>query len=61
MATLPSPYTSLSVDSMSYELPNGMVNTIMVTTLTIDKAGRIVLPKPVRDSIAVQQLKPSLI
>jgi AbrB family looped-hinge helix DNA binding protein len=30
-------------------------NGIMVTTLTIDKAGRIVLPKPVRDEL---QLSP---
>jgi len=30
-------------------------NAMMVTTLTIDKAGRIVLPKPVRDEL---QLSP---
>jgi AbrB family looped-hinge helix DNA binding protein len=30
-------------------------NGVMVTTLTIDKAGRIVLPKPVRDEL---QLSP---
>lgn len=30
-------------------------NTIMVTTLTVDKAGRVVLPKPVRDEL---QLSP---
>ena len=29
----------------------GMVNAIMVTTLTLDKAGRVVLPKPVRDEL----------
>ena len=29
----------------------GWYNGIMVTTLTIDKAGRIVLPKPVRDEL----------
>ena len=33
----------------------GWYNGIMVTTLTIDKAGRIVLPKPVRDEL---QLSP---
>jgi AbrB family looped-hinge helix DNA binding protein len=26
-------------------------NTIMVTTLTVDKAGRVVLPKPLRDEL----------
>lgn len=33
----------------------GWYNGIMVTTLTIDKAGRIVLPKPVREEL---QLSP---
>jgi AbrB family looped-hinge helix DNA binding protein len=29
-------------------------NAIMVTTLTLDKAGRIVLPKPVRDELQLE-------
>src|SRR5712664_1507348 len=29
-------------------------NAIMVTTLTLDKAGRIVLPKPVRDQLQLE-------
>jgi len=27
---------------------------MMITTLTIDKAGRVVLPKPVRDSLQIR-------
>ena len=32
---------------------NGMMIAIMTTTLTIDKAGRVVLPKPVRDALQI--------
>jgi AbrB family looped-hinge helix DNA binding protein len=31
----------------------GWYNAIMNTTLTIDKAGRVVLPKPVRDALEI--------
>src|SRR5580704_6244350 len=36
-------------------MPYPMANATMVTAVTIDKAGRIVLPKPVRDEL---QLSP---
>src|ERR1700692_3746131 len=29
-------------------------NTIMITTISMDKAGRIVLPKPVRDELQLE-------
>jgi len=29
-------------------------NAIVTTTLTIDKAGRVILPKPVRDALQIQ-------
>ena len=47
------PFPNPAERQMPYQM--AWYNAIMVTTLTIDKAGRIVLPKPVRDEL---QLSP---
>jgi AbrB family looped-hinge helix DNA binding protein len=41
------------IDTIQDAIRNGIMNAIMTTTLTIDKAGRVVLPKPVREALQI--------
>lgn len=40
-------------NAISSGIISGIIIAIMTTTLTIDKAGRVVLPKPVRDALQI--------
>jgi len=37
-----------------FQMGNGIINGIMRTRLTVDKAGRIVLPKPLREELRLE-------
>jgi AbrB family looped-hinge helix DNA binding protein len=41
------------INAIKNAIENGKIIAIMTTTLTIDKAGRVVLPKPVRDALQI--------
>jgi AbrB family looped-hinge helix DNA binding protein len=40
-------------DSKANGIENGIIDGIMNAILTIDKAGRVVLPKPIRDALQI--------
>ncbi|MGA7968943.1 MAG: AbrB/MazE/SpoVT family DNA-binding domain-containing protein [Terriglobales bacterium] len=43
-----------SVNGTRDGIQRGMINTIMNATLSIDRAGRLVLPKPVREQLQIE-------